>query len=271
MYRAAQRKHAIQSFDSLLRVLIVYSYLVDPVFLRLITRFIVQLQLSNPKELDPTASLRFYLACLALVHIGAVVRHLFGPVEVDSASITLVLDFIGRNIPAAPTHIAILDVSIFIMQAIMLILAYETHDYRPDSADPLAPAHLLERQGMGTDNVDEDEYAPLATSSSSESPSHRSDLPVFHLRLNTTIARIRKPPEPSSNSDSLNPSVNLDRSASDFTTPTRLMGRAFRDLVQGRGGSGISVVAANLPQGNRSTSEDRARRIPGSLPSSSSG
>ncbi|KAG8979906.1 hypothetical protein FRC05_007349 [Tulasnella sp. 425] len=152
MYAHAQRKHAIQSLDDLLKVLIAYSYFLDPYMIRFLVRSIAQIQLGQLKDVDPSMGLRILLFCLVLIHLGPVGRHFFQPLE---STDMLLLDFIGRLKPAPQYLVAFVDVAIFLLQVIMLFIAYETVRQHPDLPDPLAPS----RPELPSDNArDPDAY-----------------------------------------------------------------------------------------------------------------
>ena len=121
---------------------------------RLLTRLVIQSQLTRPIDLGPTISLRTFMIGLSFVHLGSLIRHVLQPLE---STDMLLLDFIGRCEYIAsivtiahlttsyeanpPPHItvALVDIIICVMQFLMLIIAFETNHYHPDAVDPLVP------------------------------------------------------------------------------------------------------------------------------------
>ncbi|KAG8983410.1 hypothetical protein FRB95_005807 [Tulasnella sp. JGI-2019a] len=191
MYAHAQRQHILQSIDHLLKVLIVYSYLVDPYIIRLLIRYIAQLQLTKPQDIDNSTSLRTFLACLCFVHVGPVLRHVFIRTEPPAVTEMVLLDFVGRLKPSSPFLITTLDVAIFLGQIVMLVIAYETGHYHPDLPDPLSPSNAESRSQDG------DEESLLGAYEKPLPPDPGAG-PVLHLRLRSAWNRLVRPPEPRS-------------------------------------------------------------------------
>ncbi|KAG8878115.1 hypothetical protein FRB98_006388 [Tulasnella sp. 332] len=143
------------SIDHLLKVLIVYSYLVDPYLVRLLIRYIAQLQLFKPQDIDTSTSLRTFLVCLIFVHVGPVCRHLFIKTEPPAVTEMVLLDFVGRP--------------------------YETGHHHPDRPDPLAPSNADPKSQDGDEESLLGAYEkPL--------PPDPSAGPVLHLREDSPVS-----------------------------------------------------------------------------------
>ncbi|KIO31845.1 hypothetical protein M407DRAFT_121387 [Tulasnella calospora MUT 4182] len=254
MYAHAQRKHAIQSLDDLLKVLIAYSYFLDPYMIRFLVRSIAQIQLGQLKDVDPSMSLRILVFCLVLVHLGPVGRHLFQPLEPTDM---LLLDFIGRLKPAPQYLVAFLDVAIFLLQLIMLFIAYETVRQHPDMPDPLAASRSQSSPEIAGDP---NERTPLASHLNAIDQTHSPLDPIFHLRLRTTFQRLVHPPPSAPRTDLPTPATSALYSR---------QGMAARMLL------GLAVPSARsmsnnaenpVPRGaSRQPTAENERRVPGGL------
>ncbi|KAG8927792.1 hypothetical protein FRC01_006911 [Tulasnella sp. 417] len=239
MYAHAQRKHAIQSVDDLLKVLIAYSYFLDPYMIRFLVRSIAQIQLGQLKDVDPSMGLRILVFCLVLVHIGPVGRHFFQPFEPTDM---LLLDFIGRLKPAQQYLVAFLDVAIFLLQLIMLFIAYETVRQHPDMPDPL------------------DASRPQSSPEIAGDPNGKCLDPIFHLRLRTTLQRLIHPPPSAPRTDLPTPATSA------LYSRQGMAARMLLGLAVPSAGSASSAADSQVPRGSltQPTAENE-RRVPGGL------
>jgi len=256
MYAHAKRTHALHSLDFLVKVLIVYSYLIDPYLIRLLARYIVQTQILKPKDIDASISLRGFMVILAIVHTGPILRHLLPNVPPTEM---VLLDFIGRMDVASPYLIAALDVFIFVLQTVILTVALETAHWHPDLVDPLAPDALRTEESSISTNAGELE--PLAGP-----PSRSIDpltAPIFHIRLRTWVNRLMRPPP-------LAPATDLPQSnTTSATRPrstfgSRMASRMLSSLAQGRTALGPGL-SAPPPTTTNATTTGATTRIPGGL------
>lgn len=97
--------------------------------------------------------------------------------------------------PPTQFFVAFLDISIFLLQATLLCITFETAHYHPEMEDPLAPSPVYELDGtsmfwapsleiltMGIEHGDPIEPPP------SNDPSQR---PVFHLRSSSVWSELQ--------------------------------------------------------------------------------
>lgn len=72
----------------------------DPAALRLVFRAFAQFQLSRPREIDHSKSLRFFFVGVCLINFGPLARHLLGSWSYETDGI--LLDFVGRGAYGRP-------------------------------------------------------------------------------------------------------------------------------------------------------------------------
>lgn len=241
----AQRKHIIQSLDSLLYQLHTLSFFLSPAFWALICRLLSQLQCSKSRDLD--ASLRFLFISILFLNLPTLWNH---------ATITagegraVVLDFIGLSYAPSKLQLFALDVFIIFLQFIFTTIVYETSVAHAET-DADTPNALL------SDSLATPSEIPLSLDVQGASDSKqfgKTPEYIFDLTLSTIIARLRNSasrPQVAS-SDAFLPLPN--------TTPwplpagMRMLMRASAQIRQDAAEAEADMI------GNR-----RERRIPGSL------
>jgi len=255
MYAHAQRQHVLQSFDLLLKSIIVHSYFIDPYIFRMIVRYLVQMQLLQPRDVESSTSLRVFIASLVFVHAGPVCRHLFQKVEPPAVTDMILLDFIGRIKPASQFLIATLDIAIFFLQILMLVIAHETQHYHPDLPDPLAPTDEPSQSV-----VEDEEMAALTGAYDKPQPPDPAAGPVLHLRFRPTLRRIARPPPVEPSSD-LPGGATTTAARRNPTLSSLLLSTLFRNVAHGR--SRPPIRTADEPPSPAASGPGRT--LPGSL------
>ncbi|KAH9929532.1 uncharacterized protein BXZ73DRAFT_90387 [Epithele typhae] len=259
--RHAQRKHIIQSFNSLLYQLHTISFLLSPRLWPFIVRMSTQFQFTRPRDVDSQRSLRFWFIVVVVINLQSLFYHIFsGPSENRS----IVLDFVGIGHKPSKTLVLSLDVAIIFLEFILATVSYETSlslAMPPDTPDPLqaqpipaiTPATPFPLDGPSSKPF---EPAPMV-------PEY-----ILDLRLRTLLQRLRHPPPPpppgeTDLSDELLPLPN--------TTPFQLS-RSLNMLVRAR--AQLRERAARVGEATRQAQPNDARgeqrleesrRIPGGM------
>ncbi|OSX66352.1 hypothetical protein POSPLADRAFT_1133296 [Postia placenta MAD-698-R-SB12] len=184
-----QRKHIIQSLESVLYQLHALSFILSPSIWIYLARVTSQFQFARPRSIDPKGSLRFWFFLIFLFQFGAVWSH---AQEGSTHSRPLVLDFVGMGTAPSKLHLLLLDFLIIFLEVLLTTTAWETSyldampPSTPDALLPASPTH------------------PASISSTSDQPfkhvearEHEYEPPyVIDLRLSTIIDRLRNPPLP---------------------------------------------------------------------------
>ncbi|KAF8664361.1 hypothetical protein AX16_000733 [Volvariella volvacea WC 439] len=188
----AQRKHIIQSLDSLLYQLHVLSFFMAPALWPFIFRLIYQLQCSKPLQLDPTRSLRYLFFISVAFNSGALWGHaVYGQPEGRA----VVLDFVGLSYVPSKLQLLSLDLFILFLQLLLVTISYETalSQGDTDTQDTLLPVPSVPLS-------DSPPPSPSSLSPSSPLPSHlktpssqQGPEYIIDVRLAPIIERLRNP------------------------------------------------------------------------------
>ncbi|KDQ10227.1 hypothetical protein BOTBODRAFT_36336 [Botryobasidium botryosum FD-172 SS1] len=274
----AQRQHVVQSLDSLVYTLSVYSYFLDPSILRLIFRALSQFQFARPAEIDPSRTLRFFAVCCVIVNLSTLSRWIISwlapqlnwDVVQDKG---ILLDFVGRGSRPDYNQVLFVDMSIFVLQLVTLIIAYEIGHERTDGPDNLASSTSPEASSYThlheeiVDNDDDSEESPSLPKP--PTPSLTND-PILTLHLRATLLRILRPPPPPAPSELPLPNSFVTSSSTPVTALRALL-LARRRTARAQTETGVTTTTSTSVsrEGGDGTGEERGiGRIPGAMPPS---
>ncbi|KAI0789151.1 hypothetical protein C8Q75DRAFT_793427 [Abortiporus biennis] len=218
-----QRKHIINSLDTLLYQLHTLSFLLCPVIWPYICRLLSQYQFSRPRDADPKRSIRFWFFLIVFFNIGSLWTHLSSSYYPNRS---VILDFVGIQHKPSPLHLITLDFLIIALDMLLVFIAFETSLFAAqpsDSLDPLLPP-----------------TEPIASSLLSIVPPNIAESPIpiyiLDLRFPFIISRLRhSPPQPPQSSTAN--SLPLPNTASSWQIPNRfqmLMRARSRMMQQAR-------------------------------------
>ncbi|OSD07085.1 hypothetical protein PYCCODRAFT_1456625 [Trametes coccinea BRFM310] len=270
--RYAQRKHIIQSLNSLLYQLHTVSFLLSPRLWAFFCRVLAQFQFARPRDIDSQRSLRFWFFCILCTNVPSLFNHIFK--ETDAGR-SIVLDFVGVDAVPSRALLLFLDFVIILLEFILTTIAFETslsRDSPPDTPDPLQP-QAIPSTPVSPLPFDEADVKPP------ELPLHEDGTEyIIDLRLRTLLHRLRHPPPlpppprtrlsedllplPSTTSFELNQSLRMLSRITERNRD-RAAGRAARGR-QGNASTGRSTRGSNRSE--EGTSEE-ARRLPGGMES----
>ncbi|THH20419.1 hypothetical protein EW146_g952 [Bondarzewia mesenterica] len=181
----AQRKHVIDSLETLLYQLHVLSFFLSPSILALVTRSASQFQLSKPRDVDPKRSLRFWFFLIVLFNFGSIWTHALQGAAEGRA---IILDFIGMAYKPSKFHLLYLDFLILALSFLITTIAYET-SYTiaspSDILDPLQPTSSSILPSTST-------YQPISSPPSSPQPEGL----IIDFHISMMLRHIRNPPPP---------------------------------------------------------------------------
>jgi len=200
----AQRLHVIQSLDALLYQLHTLSFFLCPSIWLYICRIISQFHCSRPRELDSSRSLRFFYAMTLFLNAPNLWNH---SVRGATEGRAIILDFIGMSYLPSKLQLFTLDLSIIVLQLLLMTIAYETSicyggpeadaedrllpDNHPTFSIPLFQASL--NSSAHPASLQPSPTTP--TDSKMEIVSHGHDLPlIIDLRFNSILTHLRHPP-----------------------------------------------------------------------------
>ncbi|KAI0335024.1 hypothetical protein GY45DRAFT_1317504 [Cubamyces sp. BRFM 1775] len=264
--RYAQRKHIIQSLDSLLYTLHAVSFLLYPSIWAILCRYVVQIQCTRPHAWWPGYSLRV----LSILGSNAlsVYNH---AVESTEAGRAYILDFVGVDHVPSRASLLFLDFAIILLQVILTTISYETslsRELPPDTPDCLSPEPIPttpQPPSPLSDHIKPPQF-----------PLHEDGTEyIIDLRLRTLLWRLAHPPP--------NPSPRQTSRPEDFlplpnTTAPPSLSASFRMLLRaqrrdrtatriaedGRNTASQSSARRELDSRGRGSTEE-ARRLPGGL------
>ncbi|KAI8993908.1 hypothetical protein BD414DRAFT_267090 [Trametes punicea] len=186
--RYAQRKHIIQSLNSLLYQLHTVSFLLSPRLWAYFCRVLAQFQFSRPREIDSQRSLRFWLFCILCTNTPSIYDH---AVKSTDAGRSIILDFVGTDTAPSRAFLLFLDFTIILLEFILTTIAYETslaRDMPPDTPDPLLPQPIPSMPASPMPFDDADIKPP-------DLPLHEDGAEyIIDLQLRTLLQRLRHPP-----------------------------------------------------------------------------
>ncbi|KAH9892772.1 hypothetical protein C8Q73DRAFT_72380 [Cubamyces lactineus] len=265
--RYAQRKHIIQSLDSLLYTLHAVSFLLAPGFWTYICRYLWQMQFTRPRDIS-SWSLRTWFLCILGSNALSVYNHAVTSTE---AGRSIVLDFVGVDHVPSRASLLFLDFIIILLQVILTTISYETslsRDMPPDTPDPLSPESIPTTPSSPSPLGDHIKPPAL--------PLHEDGTEyIIDLRLRTLFWRLgHPPPDPlprrTNHPEDLLPLPNT-------TTPLPLS-QSLRMFVRARGRDRTATRMTESGQntspqssarresgGGRQESTEEARRLPGGL------
>jgi len=177
----AQRQHIIHALDTLLYQLHALSFFLSPSLWTFVCRLIAQFQLSKPREVDSSRSLRFLYIMVFLFNASSVWAHVAQGATEGRA---VVLDFVGlANVPSK-MRLLFLDFLIIFLQLLLTTVAYETslsNAAPADTPDNLLPLPLTS-------------YSPLPLLASPSSPTMGDPTKLFATDISAFVIDVRITP-----------------------------------------------------------------------------
>ncbi|KAI0762080.1 hypothetical protein BD413DRAFT_585377 [Trametes elegans] len=268
--RHAQRKHIIQSLNSLLYQLHTISFLLSPRLWAYFCRVLVQFQFVRPREIDSQRSLRFWFFCILSSNAPALYAH---AAKNPASGRTLILDFVGNNGVPPRALLLFLDFAIMFFQAILTAVAYETsltRDMPADTPDPLQPVPIPSTP-ISPLPIDDTDVKPLDSALHEDGTEY-----IIDLRLRPLLQRLRHPPsvppppQPRISEDLLPlPNTTSFQLAQSLRLLRASARRRERPVVQTNGSRRNSASRDRGPDGRNRDSPEETRRLPGGMASDS--
>lgn len=174
----AQRQHIISSLDALLYQLYTLSFFFAPSVIAFFCRVVAHS--IKPKDDDISHSLRFYLALLISLNLPSLWYH---STHSSSDERAIILDFVGLAYVPSRLQLITLDLTIILLQIILVTIAYETslsvNSSEPDFLTPLPPLELPS-------------HSP--SFSRMEAKEMNSSHYIIDLQFKQILSRLRHPP-----------------------------------------------------------------------------
>ncbi|KAG7098619.1 hypothetical protein E1B28_000541 [Marasmius oreades] len=208
----AQRKHILNSLDSILLQLHCLSFFQSPSIIHLLLRIICQIIC---RELIPPLPLGGFLGVLVALNGPSIWTHaIYGAHEGRA----IILDFVGLGYVPTKLQLLSLDLLILFLQFILTIVSFEICNFgekREDNSTnntPLPPWPLSgETMSLG---------ASLSSQKGSVFPDDSLHY-VLDIRLSSTLTRLRSVPSTARNHQNQNSLLPLPNTTS-WTVPTEM-------------------------------------------------